>query len=156
MPNDHITVKEAKEKAGRLCSRKEYCSKEIYEKIISWGCTPEESQTVVAFLTEQKFIDDRRYTAAFVKDKLRFNKWGRIKIMYMLRMQGIDESVVWEALSEVSEGEYEQILTTELKKKIKTGLSGNIFEVKSKLFRFAASRGFEPDVINVILQKLIH
>ena len=128
----------------------------MYEKIIAWGCASEDAQTVIRSLNEQKFIDDRRYAEAYVKDKLRFNKWGRIKITYMLRTQGVDETVVREALAEIDELEYEQILADELQKKVKANFSGNAFEMKAKLFRFAASRGFESDVINSVLQNKLH
>ena len=138
----------------QLCSRKEYCRKELFEKLISWGCTPAEAVEVVDFLVEQKFIDERRYTEAFVKDKLRFNKWGRVKIAYMLRAQNIDRKMSMEVLSEIDETEYQQILANELQKKYRS-IRGNVFEIKGKLFRFAAGRGFEPEIINEVMIKIL-
>ena len=138
----------------QLCSRKEYCRKELFEKLISWGCTPAEAVEVVDFLVEQKFIDERRYTEAFVKDKLRFNKWGRVKIAYMLRAQNIDRKMSMEVLSEIDETEYQQILANELQKKYRS-IRGNVFEIKGKLFRFAAGRGFEPEIINEVMIEIL-
>ncbi|MDR1154251.1 MAG: recombination regulator RecX [Bacteroidales bacterium] len=143
----NITVKEAREKAMQRCSRREYCRRDIFEKVVSWGCTPVEAREVVDFLVEQRFVDDRRYTEAFVRDKLQFNKWGRVKIAYMLRAQNIDKVMVVEILSEIDELEYRQVLTSELQKKYRT-LRGTAFEIRGKLFRFATSRGFEPEMIN--------
>ena len=145
---------ETKEKAMQLCSRREYCRKEIFDKLISWGCTPDEASEAVDFLVEQKFVDERRYTEAFVKDKLRFNKWGRVKIAYMLRAQNIDKNITMEVLSEIDEAEYEQILAGELQKKHRT-IRGNVFEIKGKLFRFATGRGFESEIINDVINRLI-
>ena len=144
-----------KEKAMNLCSRREYCSKDIFDKIVSWGGTPAEARNIVDFLVEHKFVDDRRYTEAYVKDKLRFNKWGRVKIAYMLRAQNIDRSIVMDVLSEIDETTYNEILTDELQKKYK-GLAGNKFEIKGKLFRFATGRGFEPEIVNEAISKLIN
>ena len=155
MYNNRITVKEAKEKAMQWCSRREYCRKEMFEKMVSWGCIPTEAQEIVDFLVKHKFVDDHRYTEAYVKDKLRFNKWGKLKITYMLRTQGIDASIIHQMLSVVDSDECEQILLNELSKKYKTIRSSNTFEVKGKLFRFATSRGFEPDMINKIIQKVL-
>ena len=145
---------ETKEKAMQLCSRREYCRKEIFEKLISWGCTSAEACEVVDFLVEQKFVDERRYTEAFVKDKLRFNKWGRVKIAYMLRTQNIDRNMTMEVLSEIDKTEYQQTLVNELQKKHRA-IRGNIFEIRGKLFRFAASRGFEPDLVNEMICRLL-
>jgi len=150
-----MNVKEVKEKALQMCSRRECCRKEMFDKAVSWGCSPVDARDVVDFLVEQKFIDERRYTEAFVKDKLRFNKWGRVKISYMLRKQDIDRCIVMDVLSEIDEAEYLQILSGELKKKYKTIRGVNDYEIKGKLFRFAASRGFEPEIINEAISKMI-
>jgi len=133
---------EVKGRAMRLCSQREYCCSDIFDKAVSWGCTTAQAGELIDFLVEQKFLDDRRYTEAFVKDKLRFNKWGRVKIAYMLRAKKVDRNTVLEVLSEIDETDYKEILTAELQKKYRT-LRGNVFEIKGKLFRFATGRGFE-------------
>ena len=150
-----MNLKEAKEKAMQWCSRREYCRKDILVKMMNLGCSSAEACDVVDFLVEQKFVDERRYTEAFVKDKLQFNKWGCIKIAYLLRTQDIDKNIILDVLSEIDETEYNQILTAELHKKRKTICGKNEFEIKGKLYRFAASRGFEPEKINEILSKMI-
>ena len=131
----------------QLCSRKEHSRKEILDKIVSRGCGHAQAEEIVNFLVEHKFVDDHRYTAAFVKDKMRFNKWGRVKIAYMLRMQGIENDMITDVFSETDDTEYLEILTGELQKKLKS-LKGNTYEIKGKLFRFATSRGFEADIVN--------
>ena len=150
-----MTIKEAKEKALQMCSRREYCRKDVFDKAVSWGCTPAEAQELVDYLAEQKFVDDRRYTEAFVKDKLRFNKWGRVKIAYMLQMQNIDRCTLMDVLAGIDEDEYCQILTDELKKKYKTIRGVDEYEIKGKLYRFAASRGFEPETINKVIFQIV-
>ena len=145
---------EAKEKAMQWCSRKECCCKEMHDKALSWGCSPNEARELLDFLIEQKFVDERRYTEAFVRDKLRFNKWGRVKIVYMLRMQNIDKKMIMDALSEIDQTEYQQILSSELQKKFKPIRHQNPFEISGKLFRFAVSKGFEPEMINEEIFKL--
>ncbi|MDR1172365.1 MAG: recombination regulator RecX [Bacteroidales bacterium] len=150
----NITVKEAREKAMQWCSRREYCRRDMLDKIVSWGCTPAEARETVDFLVEQKFVDDRRYAEAFVKDKLRFNKWGRVKIACMLRMQNIDKAIVADVLSAIDETGYNRVLTEELQKKYRT-VRGNALEIKGKLYRFAAGRGFEPEIINEAISKIV-
>jgi len=150
-----MSIKEVKEKAMNCCSRKECCRKEIFDKAVTWGCTPAEAREIVDFLVEQKFVDERRYTEAYVKDKLRFNKWGRIKIACMLHSQNIDRNVVMDVLSEIDETEYCRIIFGELQKKFRT-IRGNDCEIRGKLFRFAAGRGFEQEIIHDAITKIIH
>ena len=137
-----------------LCSRREYCRKDIFDKVLSWGCMSDEAREVVDYLVEHKFVDDRRYTEAYVKDKLRFNKWGRVKIAYMLRAQNIDRNVITDVFSEIDETEYNEILSGELQKKYKNIRGSNKFEIKGKLFRFATGRGFEPENVNQVISAL--
>jgi regulatory protein len=73
----------------------------------------------------------------------------------MLRSQNIDECIVMDVLSEIDESEYNQILTVELQKKRKTVRDINEFEIRGKMFRFAASRGFEPEIVHKIISKMI-
>ena len=144
---------EIKDKAMRLCSRREYCCKEIFDKAVSWGCSPAEANELIDYLVERKFLDDSRYAEAFVRDKLRFNKWGRVKIAYMLRVKSIDNNTITDVFSRIDEAEYNEVLNDELQKKYRT-LRGNIFEIKGKLFRFAAGRGFEAEIINEAISQL--
>jgi len=146
---------EIREKAMQWCSRKECCCKEMFDKAASWGCTPAEARELVDLLIEQKFVDERRYTEAFVKDKIRFNKWGRVKIVYMLRLQNIDIELINEVLSKIDQTEYQQVLTDELQKKFKTIPQGNSFEITGKLFRFATGKGFEPEMIKEEIFKMM-
>ena len=154
-----MTTKEAKEKAMQICSRRECCRKDIFDRAVSWGCTPADAHELLDFLVEQKFIDERRYTEAFVKDKLQFNKWGQVKIAYMLRIQNIDRKIVMDVLSEIDDVGYYEILSGELHKKYKAirlpATKANLVEIKGKLFRFAASRGFEPEIINKAISEII-
>jgi regulatory protein len=146
-----LPLKEALDRAMQFCSRKEYSSPDILQKILSWGCTLDDAHAVVAKLIEQKFLDDHRYAEAYVNDKLRFAKWGRLKIVYMLRMQGMEPTIIQEAVDRINPDQYLQCLQDELGKKRKSIKAAHPIEMKAKLFRFAAGRGFEPDVIQQAL-----
>jgi regulatory protein len=105
--------------------------------------TDEERTRILRHLTEEKYIDDRRYAEAFVRDKYRFNKWGRIKIAQGLRMKGIDNNTISEAMHCIDEEEYLAILRNLIKAKRKSTHGASEYEINGKLMRFATSRGFE-------------
>lgn len=44
---------------------------------------------IVSRLLQERFIDESRFARYFVNDKLRFNKWGRVKINYEMQRKGI-------------------------------------------------------------------
>jgi regulatory protein len=149
-----MTEKEALNQAMKLCSKKEYASGEILNKLIDWEISAEVASKLVAELIREKFIDDTRYARAFVNDKLKFSRWGRIKIQYMLKQKGVSEHVIKEALEDIDSAIYEEILSQELLKKARTIKTESEYELKGKLVQFASGRGFEYDVAARLAEKI--
>lgn len=142
-----LTEKEALSKAEAYCSRVERCVAEVRAKLAQWGVDPEVSNRVVAHLQKEKYVDQQRYSAAFVRDKYRFSQWGRVKIAQALRMKGISQSMIDEALKEIDEEEYRKILSRLIAQKRKTVKAATDYERKAKLIRFAVGKGFEMDTV---------
>jgi regulatory protein len=105
-------------------------------------------------LVSEDFINEKRYCRYFVKDKFRFNKWGKIKISFALNAKRLDKNLIAEALDNIDEGEYEEMVASILKAKL-VGLKYEFeYEKQGKLFRFAQSRGFENQVIERALRSI--
>jgi regulatory protein len=141
-----MNEQEAIRKAMALCSKKEYSSGEIIEKLKLWEVSGEKIPGILENLIREKFVDDSRYAAAFVNDKLKFSKWGKIKIAYMLRHKGIPDNIIEDSLSEIDQEKYMELLISELRKKFKTLKPADDYELKGKLIQFATGRGFEFDI----------
>ena len=136
--------KQALSKWMTLCSRQEHCSSDILDKLKKWGISDEESSIILKELINQKYLDDLRFSEAYVKDKLRFNGWGRVKIRYMLSMKKIEKTTIEKALESIDEDLYTEILNNQLQKKQKQ-LKGETDEwIKNqKLIRYLQAHGFE-------------
>lgn len=130
-------------KLAAKCSVSEQCMSDIEAKLSRYDLTEEEHTRILRHLVEEKYIDDRRYAEAFVRDKYRFNKWGRIKIAQGLRMKGIDSKTISTAMKAIDEAEYLDILRDLIKAKRKSTRGKNDYEINGKLVRFATGRGFE-------------
>ncbi len=142
-----LTPAEALHRAAALCSTTEHCTADICEKLTRWGISANDSRTIIERLVSERFIDESRYAVAFVKDKFRFAGWGRIKIRYALQQKRINNSDIVEALTTIDEEQYLDRLASLLQDKNKTIHDDNPESRKAKLCRFAASRGFETDLI---------
>ncbi|HEY9124239.1 MAG TPA: regulatory protein RecX [Bacteroidales bacterium] len=145
-----FSEKEAYDFAARYCSGQERCKAEVVQKLKSFDVSEDIINQIIEKLCQEKYLDDKRFAKAFVHDKLRFNKWGRIKLSMALRQKGVEESVANAALKEIDQNEYLDILKEELDKKAKF-VKGANKEVTKKLFQFALSRGFESYVIQDVL-----
>lgn len=140
---EQMTEAEMLHRAAAYCSAAERCIYDVEKKIKAAGLSPEESERIISRLISEKFIDESRFARYFVADKLRFNKWGRIKIAYELRNKNIPASIRTEALEAIDENEYEDILLSLLRAKKKSVKGKDERDIFTKLLRFAAGRGFE-------------
>ena len=145
------TEQEAYLQLAALCAQAEHCQKEMRDKMKRWEMAPEVQERVIARLIKERYIDDERYARAFVKDKLRYNKWGRRKVQQGLWMKHIDDDIQQRVLSEVDDTEYLAVLKPLLKQKAKSIKAENDYELTQKLVRFALGRGFTYDIIRQCL-----
>lgn len=141
------TEQEAYQTLAALCARSEHCQWEMLEKMRRWELDDAAQARVMARLVEERYVDDERYARAFVKDKVRYNKWGRRKVEQALWQKRIDDDIRERVLDEVDEEEYLNVLRPLLKQKRKSIKAENDYELNQKLVRFALGRGFTYDII---------
>ena len=133
------------------CSRSEHCVLDVLNKLYAAGLGEEESDEIVQCLVEQGYIDEQRYANAFVNDKFRFNKWGKLKITHALRQKKIPTVVIQIALETLDEDAYSHVLLQLIEAKKKT-VKGTAAQQKAAVMRFAVSRGFELDLVLRLLR----
>ena len=146
--------KAALQRAASYCSKKEVTSGQVLEKMRVWEVPQSWREEILEWLKGEKYIDDKRYASLFVREKFNLNRWGRIKIAYMLRTQGIPEPLIQEALEIIDEEEYFRTCHELISHKSNTLREKNQFTRKGKLFRFASGKGYETDLIYRIINSL--
>lgn len=134
-----------------LCAQAEHCQYEMVEKMRRWELDDEAQARVMQRLVSERYVDDERYARAFVKDKVRYNKWGRRKVEQALWQKHIDEDIRQQVLDEVDDDEYLSVLKPLLQQKRHSTKAANDYELNQKLVRFAVSRGFTYDIIRQCL-----
>jgi len=151
-----ISYESALSKVQYICSRQEKCCSDIRKKLEGWHISYDDQDKIIQSLIDDKFIDEKRYSGFYVRDKYRFNKWGRIKITHHLKQKQIPEYIIMDALEGISESEYENNLKDILVSKMKSVRGDDPYQLKGKLYRFAQSRGFESNLILKNIEKLLH
>ena len=146
-----MNEQEAYLQLAALCAQAEHCEQEMRDKMKRWELDEMVQNRVIDRLTEERYIDNERYARAFVKDKIRYNKWGRRKVQQALWMKRIDTDIQQRVLDEIDEKEYLDVLRSLLKQKRKSIKAENDYELNQKLVRFALSRGFTFDIIRQCL-----
>jgi regulatory protein len=149
-----MNYKEALSYTMDLCSRHEKCCSEIREKLVKFKLPGPHVEKVLQTLKKEGFIDESRYAGMFVRDKLRINRWGKIKIQHMLSAKQIPEEIIAEAINGIDDLHYLEILKEELTKKGRQIKDGDPFMVRNKLARFGQQRGFESRLIFKALDEM--
>ena len=141
------TENEAYLTLAALCAQAEHCQWEMLEKMRRWELSDGAQARVTDRLVKERYVDDERYARAFVKDKVRYNKWGRRKVEQALWQKHIDDDIRQRVLDEVDDNEYLSVLRPLLQQKRKSTKAQSDYELNQKLIRFALSRGFTFDII---------
>ena len=148
MEKKTLTYDEALHKSAAYCSLSEHCTSDLMDKFKYWDVLPEDREKIIQFLVREKYIDEKRFASAFVKDKFSYNKWGKIRLRIELKAKKIEENIIEEALAEIREKEYRMMITKLIREKEKNLEYRNEYEKKGKLFRYLSGKGFENEFIS--------
>lgn len=146
-----MTEFEGKTLAERYCSGAEHCCHEVRAMLERHGAESADIDNIIGYLIKEGFIDESRYARAFVHDKVRFAKWGRIKIAQALWQKRIPQDITDNALSSIDEDEYMAALKEILKSRSRAVKGNTEYERKMKTMKTVCGRGFEPSLVRKVL-----
>ena len=130
----------------RMCARSERSSGDALRLMKRWGVPEEDARKVLVRLQTERFIDDARYAEAFVKDKLNLSGWGAYKIKMALRAKGVSKEIIEEVVASIlADTDMVERLEEIMRRKLRTLKYSSVYDARTKLIRFAASRGYDLD-----------
>ena len=135
------------------CAKREYCTADIRRKALErleWDAAAAEK--VVAALVSERFVDDRRYAAAFAREKSALSGWGPVKIRTALLARGVARDDVQEALGEIDPERAAAKLEKVLEAKWRTLREDP--QGRLKLIRFALSRGYDYEPVRPLVERI--
>ena len=140
------TPQQALQSLMRMCARSERSSGDALRLMKRWGVADDEARKVLSRLQAERFIDDVRYAEAFVRDKLNLSGWGAYKIKMSLRAKGVSRDIIEEVVAPMLEAtDMTERLEEMRQRKLRTLKYSSPYEAKTKLIRFAASRGYDME-----------
>lgn len=151
--SEKAIFKIALDKAMAQCSRREFCSDDIRNKLSLWGVDDDDADKIIGILINENFINESRYAAAFVRDKFKYNKWGKVKIAAHLRVKKLPPDVITTALNSIDNELYVKMLSELIEGHKRTVKAKNQYDLKAKLLRYGLSKGFESSLLYDILNE---
>jgi regulatory protein len=153
---DNVKYRQALTRAMSFCSESERCRSDVVAKLRLWDLPEEEIEKVLEYLIKEKFLDEERFVRFYVNDKLQFNKWGKVKMSFMLRQKLIPETIIRDVLSLIEDELYNKTLRDLLIQKARSLKGASDYERKGKLAVFAQSHGFESELAFRIAGEIIN
>lgn len=142
MENRELSKVEWLDKAEAYCAKSEHCAADVRRKLYEWGAPAEIFESIEQKLYANDFLNDARFCAAYVHDKVAYQGWGRLKIQAGLRALDLPESEIRKSLDEIDEKQYKSNLQALFKQRKS--------DSEEKRLRFLMQRGFTYDEIKKI------
>ena len=149
-----LTPESAYARLEVLCNRAEHSTGELRDRLRRWGLTPGDANSVIERLASRRLVDDSRFARMFVREKIEYCGWGRRKIAMALRAKGVDADTTAKTLDDIDTEIYDSRLAEIVGRKLRSLPDPASYESRTKAFRFAVGRGFEPDRVIKAIQTL--
>jgi regulatory protein len=138
-------MSEARAIALRLLTRRDYTAKELRTRLLDRELSEDEVNSVLADLTAEGIVDDRRVAESFVRVASTVKGRGRIRISRELEQRGVDRSTIRDALTRLPvEDETETLRKVLSRKRLPARLDP---AEHRRLFAQLVRRGFSADLI---------
>lgn len=150
-----LTPEKVLDKAQKFCLYRERSEAEIERKMKEWGVDQNLIDRILDRLIEDRFISNERFALAYTRGKFNVKQWGRIKIRQGLKMHRISDELIQLSFKQIKPDSYFEALNKIILKKLPNSIKGldnqQTYELKGSIYRTAAQKGFESDLILQIL-----
>ena len=118
--------------------------KEVEEDIID---------EIIDILLKNNYLDDDKFTKAFIKDKLAFTSMGDYKIKLELQRYGVDSSIIEDNISLIDDNLLEDKMKKTIEKDLRTNKKYSGTTLKNKIYNHLVSQGYSKSKVISIINK---
>ena len=127
------------------------CIKEIKEYLKKKETDTELIEVSVEKLIKLGYLNDDRFTKAFIKDKLNFTSIGDYKIKMELQKLGVSYEIIENNISLIDDNIIEEKIKKLIEKDIRTNKKYSGINLKNKIYNHLVSSGYTKEKVISIL-----
>lgn len=150
------TEKQCLIKMAAYCSKAERAESDVRRKLNLWELDEETITRIVTNLKNENYLNENRFCRSFIKDKMMFNKWGKIKITYELKKKQIPTQIINTCFEDFDSSEFNETLSIILQTKLRSIKAKDEYDKRNKLIRFALGRGYSYNEVQKSLSKILN
>ena len=152
-PPKELTQEEALEKLRHFCGWQERSTRQVELKMTRLGLPETWWPVLLEKLQEEHFLNETRFSDAFVRGKSRMKGWGPLKIKAALHRE-TGGTAPWQPNPEHLAAGEEKLRKDLLRKKEQLAPK-NHPDLENRLYRFGLSRGFASETVQKMLRQLV-
>lgn len=134
------TYDDVREKALALLEFRSHSEKELSDKLKRYGASHEHIDQVLDLCRRYGFVNDASYAMRKAKDLANLKKFGVRRIRAELKMKGIPDNLIEDALSQLDDDELADNLSKLIQKKLSNDFSRKNID---KCIRYFIYRGYD-------------
>jgi len=147
-----LDKKQALAKAENFCVYQERSQKEVRYKLVEWGMRGDELEEIITDLIINNFLNEERFAKSYASGKFNIKHWGRVKIKQGLKLKGVPDKILQKAIYSIDDDYYLQTIEKLAVKKAESLGENDPFKRKNKLMSYLQAKGFETDLILLVLK----
>ena len=138
----------------RFCAYQERAQQEVRDKLYEYGMSKDQVEEILSDLISENFLNEERFAIQFAGGHFRIKGWGKVKINHALKQKRVSAYNIKKALQSIDQDAYEKTLESLATKKWNSLKGERGLSKMAKTQAFLYQRGFEPQLIQPVLQKL--
>jgi len=135
----------------KFCDYQERCHMEVRRRLFELGLREAESEEMIAELIADDRLNEERYSMAIASGKFRIKYWGKRKIRHYLKQHQVSDYCIEKALGSIDPDEYYRVLQRLAQRKLQELHKESPAVRKNKTVRYLLQKGYETDLITVIM-----
>lgn len=139
-----------KARALRYLALREYSRPELIRKLGTYAESEDELESVLNWLLKCGYLSDQRFADSLVHRMQ--NRYGNQRILYELTQHDLDPDLLAECRTSLSESESERAIYLLQRKFASQEVTP---ELKAKMYRFLAQRGFSSNLVQRAIKNWI-
>jgi regulatory protein len=147
-----LDKKTALAKAEHYCAYQERSQQEVRNKLYEWGLWSNEVEELISELIQTNFLNEERFTKAYVSGKFKIKHWGKVKIKQGLKLKKVPDKMISNALKAIDYDEYLKTILVLAEKKSASITEKDPYKKKYKLVSYLLGKGFENDLVVEVLK----
>ena len=152
--NEKLSINEARLKLEYYCSYQERCHQEVIQKLYDLEIKSSEADVIIVHLIENNFLNEERFARSFARGKHRIKHWGKSRIINELKQRKISAHNIKEALTEISEEEYQNTFDKLAETHWENLKETNAQKRQKKFCDYLLRKGWESDMVYEKVKKL--